>query len=86
MKKTLLLFVLVAFTMSAFSQMRKDEDSPKAALTVGILQGGGSLLGADLEVLLGKRFGIQGGIGLNSVGGIFKFSHERRHQEFFFCN
>ena len=38
------------------------------AITVGFLQGGGSLIGGDLEILLSDRLGIQGGIGMFAYG------------------
>jgi hypothetical protein len=44
-----------------------------SCITAGILQGGGSLVGADLEVLLSKRFGAQIGAGLVGFGGGLNF-------------
>jgi len=41
---------------------------PKAAMTFGILNGGGGLVGADLEFLVADRVGIQLGAGLVSYG------------------
>ena len=46
---------------------------PTTCITVGILQGGGSLVGADLEVLLSDRFGAQIGGGLVGFGGGLNF-------------
>ncbi len=46
----------------------EEETSEKAALTIGILQGGGSLIGADLEVLLTQQVGLQVGAGLVGFG------------------
>ncbi len=43
------------------------------ALTIGILNGGGGIIGADYEFLLGSRFGMQLGIGLVSFGGGFTY-------------
>lgn len=43
------------------------------AITIGVLNGGGSLLGFDIEALLGKKFGIQAGIGLSSFGAALNF-------------
>ena len=40
----------------------------RTAINVGVLMGGGGLIGADLEFLLGKRVGMQFGGGLGSVG------------------
>ncbi|MFN8208965.1 MAG: hypothetical protein U0T82_16385 [Bacteroidales bacterium] len=40
----------------------------RQCITVGILQGGGSLVGADLELKLSDRFGIQAGMGFIGFG------------------
>ena len=40
----------------------------RTSINVGVLMGGGGLIGADLEFLLGKRVGMQIGGGLGSVG------------------
>ena len=42
-------------------------------LTVGILQGGGSLLGVDIDVKILKQLSIQGGLGLTSFGGALNY-------------
>lgn len=42
---------------------------PTACVTAGILQGGGSLIGADLEVLLSSHIGAQIGAGIIGFGG-----------------
>ena len=39
-----------------------------SATTIGILEGGGSLIGADIETLLSKQIGFQVGIGLVGFG------------------
>jgi len=44
------------------------ENEPSTALTIGVLNGGGSLIGFDFEVMMSKRFGIQAGAGINSYG------------------
>jgi hypothetical protein len=41
----------------------------KNSLTIGILQGGGSLIGVDYEILAADYFGLQAGIGLRGFGG-----------------
>lgn len=43
-------------------------DGPKTAITIGILQGGGSLIGGDYEILLSDQFGVQVGAGLIGFG------------------
>jgi len=40
----------------------------RTSINVGVLMGGGGLIGADLEFLVGKRVGMQLGGGLGSVG------------------
>jgi hypothetical protein len=55
---------------------RISEPEATTCLTVGILQGGGSLVGADLEVLMSKRFGAQIGAGLVGFGGGINFHLE----------
>ena len=46
----------------------KKINTNKSALTIGILQGGGSLIGADFERLVYKNIGIQIGAGFIGVG------------------
>lgn len=41
----------------------------RKCLTIGILEGGGSLIGADFEVLLSNYFGLQVGAGIIGYGG-----------------
>jgi len=43
-------------------------DFKTKALTFGVLQGGGSLIGADLEILMTERIGIQAGMGMFGYG------------------
>jgi len=43
-------------------------DFKTKAITVGFLQGGGALIGGDLEILLSDRLGIQGGMGMFAYG------------------
>jgi len=73
-----LLFLLT--TINLFAQDYYEERSqikptyqPTSCITVGILQGGGSLVGADLEVLLSDRFGAQIGGGIVGFGGGLNF-------------
>ena len=40
----------------------------RTSINVGVLMGGGSLIGADLEFLAGKRVGLQLGAGISSMG------------------
>lgn len=45
----------------------------KNSLTIGILEGGGSLFGFDIEYLLTRRLGIQAGAGIVGFGGGINF-------------
>lgn len=40
----------------------------KLAINVGVLMGGGSIVGADLEYMPASRVGIQAGMGISSFG------------------
>lgn len=54
-----------------------EEQEPKTwAVLVGFLQGGGSLLGADLEVLAVDRFAVQAGAGYMGYGAAVNFHFE----------
>lgn len=44
------------------------DDSENAAITIGFLQGGGSLIGLDFEALVTDRVGIQAGAGFVGFG------------------
>jgi hypothetical protein len=48
----------------------RDESLPdyRQCITIGILQGGGSLIGADLELKLTDRFAVQAGAGFIGFG------------------
>ncbi len=54
-----------------------------AALTVGVLQGGGSLIGADLEILAGDRLGLQLGGGLVGLGAAVNLHLDDGYQSSF---
>ena len=72
MKKTfILIFVSVVYlSMNAqgtqSQQQSESNNQGKASLSVGLLQGGGGLVGADFEALLSNRVGFQLGAGLVS--------------------
>jgi hypothetical protein len=54
------------------NQIYTDHDAfndPKNCITIGFLQGGGSLVGVDLEFKVYDRFGIQAGAGFVGFGG-----------------
>ena len=64
MKYSVLFTLLFIFSFS-FSQVPKKN---KSCITIGILQGGGSLIGADVEFLVTKKFSFQVGAGLVGYG------------------
>jgi hypothetical protein len=68
MKKLFLLLLLTLSLSQAFAQELADRQK-KLCATFGILQGGGSLIGADLEVLAFDRVGFQAGAGFVGFGG-----------------
>lgn len=63
----------VLMSAQALDEYSFEEDSKRTCLTVGIMNGGGSLLGADLEFLLGDRIGLQVGAGLTSLSAGLNF-------------
>lgn len=74
MKKLLLLFIgcLTASISSAqFTQYTESESF--SAISVGFLNGGGGLVGLDLEIMMNDRLGIQFGAGLVSYGAALNF-------------
>ncbi|MFY0598062.1 MAG: hypothetical protein JXR03_00225 [Cyclobacteriaceae bacterium] len=52
---------------------KEEPPNPSMAVTMGLFQGGGSIVGADIDLLLGKRFGIQAGGGYLGLGGGFLY-------------
>lgn len=68
--KHLLIALLICISTNLFSQsmVQDDELFKRKSLTIGILQGGGSLVGADLEVLLTNNLGLQVGGGFIGFG------------------
>ena len=68
--KQIFIILMICVSANLFSQTGHDRMSEKrASATIGILQGGGSLVGADIEFLLTDRFGFQLGAGLVGFGG-----------------
>ena len=74
MKKIILLFCLTLCMVPVFAQDYYEnseqviEEEEKVCVTVGILQGGGSLIGADLEFMPTKYVGFQVGAGFVGAG------------------
>ena len=70
----LLLTIALTFPLYyGYSQPVDDPATERVALTIGILQGGGSLVGADLEALITSRLGLQVGGGFRGFGGAVNF-------------
>jgi hypothetical protein len=69
MKKLIVAVSLLIVSLNAFSQViEEDEVEKRNSITVGILQGGGSLVGADFEALVSRKIGVQFGAGLFGYG------------------
>jgi len=68
MKSIFTLIASILITSAAFCQTDSTGQRKTAALTVGILQGGGGLLGIDFEKIIYKRFSVQVGAGIVSYG------------------
>lgn len=91
MKNKLFLFA-VCVIFSSFSAMyaQENEASPESisktvekeknvALSAGIMMGGGSLIGVDLELLVPKtQLGLQVGAGISSFGGGLNYHLKNR--------
>jgi len=72
MKKIILLLMVCWISIDLFSQSEKQIETAKdtefSCLTVGVLQGGGSLVGIDFEALITDRIGLQAGVGFVGFG------------------
>jgi hypothetical protein len=69
------ILISVIFCVVCFSQEQvqlQNEQKPieryDHAITVGVLQGGGSLVGVDFEQMVGNNIGVQAGAGLIGFG------------------
>ncbi len=73
--KHFLIALLICISTNLFSQSygQSEESFKRKSLTIGVLQGGGSIVGADLEVLLSERFGLQVGAGIVGFGAAMNF-------------
>lgn len=66
MKKFLLFALLAIFSVQAMAE--RIPNRKNTCLSIGILNGGGGVLGADFEYLCGKHFSFQVGAGAISAG------------------
>ncbi len=70
MRKIFMILIALGLSTNLFSQSYLDDPAEKrTSVTIGIFEGGGSLIGADMEFLLTKRLGFQLGAGLIGFGG-----------------
>jgi hypothetical protein len=73
---SVVIFVLSALALKAQYEYVPGESAPpekRAAVTVGVLQGGGALVGFDFEYLVAPRFGLQLGGGYIAYGAGFNY-------------
>lgn len=66
------LFLFIRLNSNAQNDSSNFENY-KGAVTIGVLQGGGSLIGLDIEKLLIKNVGLQLGLGMIGFGGGINF-------------
>ena len=70
MRYFIIIILFCGLSVNLFSQMRSDTIfMKKASVSIGILNGGGSLIGLDYERLIAKKIGVQIGAGLVGFGG-----------------
>lgn len=73
MKFTLILFALGCYSTISLAQSYDELFPKKTAITIGLLEGGGSLVGADIELLITKQLGLQVGAGFVGYGAGVNF-------------
>ena len=56
-----------------FGQEAQTEKKPNTAVTLGFLQGGGSLVGVDFEHLVSDRISLQVGVGIIGLGAAINY-------------
>ena len=68
--KKIIILIMICFSTNLFSQTEqiKEEVNMRKSVTIGVMQGGGSLIGADFEFLLTDYFGFQVGAGIIGYG------------------
>jgi hypothetical protein len=67
--KQIIIIAIIFASINLFSQTEYNKFEERGSITIGVLQGGGSLIGADLEFLLTDYFGFQIGAGMVGFGG-----------------
>ena len=71
MKKYLLIALLAVFSVQAMAQ--REPSTKKCAISAGVLQGGGGLVGADFEYMFSNHFSAQAGFGFLSFGAAVNY-------------
>ena len=71
MKKFVLIVLVALFSVQLMAQRVPSEK--KMSISAGFLQGGGGLVGADLEYLFSDHFSVQAGAGLFSCGAAINY-------------
>lgn len=73
--KKILIILMICISTNLFSQTGEEKEpiEKQNSFTVGILQGGGSLIGGDFEFLVSDHFGFQFGGGIVGFGGGFNY-------------
>ena len=71
MKKLVLIVLVALFSVQLMAQRVPSEK--KMSISAGFLQGGGGLVGADLEYLFSDHFSVQAGAGLISCGAAINY-------------
>ncbi len=70
MKNLILTILFISLSLNLFSQIEpKDNDEKWNSLTIGILEGGGSFVGFDVELMVSDHLGFQVGGGIVGFGG-----------------
>ena len=67
----ILLTTVLIWSLSSMLLAQTDHDDTihrRYCITIGILQGGGSLIGADFEFLITQKLGVQAGLGFVGFG------------------
>lgn len=77
MKRLLISTLAILGLVSGLSAQASSSPATEAnAITIGVLQGGGGLVGMDYEFLVDDRWGVQLGAGLVSLGAGLTYHHE----------
>ena len=71
MKKYVLIVLVALFSVQLMAQRVPSEK--KMSISAGVLQGGGGLVGADFEFMLGNHLSVQAGAGLFSCGAAVNY-------------